>query len=119
MQRKSSTTAHDDRGTHHHTHCTVVSQIFLIIVHAASGNKQSSKTAELLHCRRQGSAAIHMTVLSIKSRVFCYVYVRLSTAPYLMALEATCDVGLYELAVMGQNFALNMASIGFRVAVCK
>ena len=35
-----------------------------------------------------------------------------------MALEATCDVGLYGLAVMGQNFALNMASKGFRVAVC-
>ena len=27
-----------------------------------------------------------------------------------MASEATCDVGLYGLAVMGQNFALNMAS---------
>jgi len=38
-----------------------------------------------------------------------------------MASEAsapTCDVGLYGLAVMGQNFALNMASKGFRVAVC-
>ena len=31
---------------------------------------------------------------------------------------ATCDVGLYGLAVMGQNFALNMASHGFKVAVC-
>jgi 6-phosphogluconate dehydrogenase len=29
-----------------------------------------------------------------------------------------CDVGLYGLAVMGQNFALNMASKGFRVSVC-
>jgi 6-phosphogluconate dehydrogenase len=28
-----------------------------------------------------------------------------------------CDVGLYGLAVMGQNFALNMASHGFRVCV--
>ena len=28
-----------------------------------------------------------------------------------------CDIGLYGLAVMGQNFALNMASHGFRVAV--
>lgn len=28
------------------------------------------------------------------------------------------DVGLYGLAVMGQNFALNMASHGFSVAVC-
>ena len=28
------------------------------------------------------------------------------------------DVGLYGLAVMGQNFALNMASHGFRVSVC-
>ncbi|CAM9291881.1 unnamed protein product [Chrysoparadoxa australica] len=28
------------------------------------------------------------------------------------------DIGLYGLAVMGQNFALNMASKGFKVAVC-
>lgn len=28
------------------------------------------------------------------------------------------DIGLYGLAVMGQNFALNMASHGFTVAVC-
>jgi hypothetical protein len=28
------------------------------------------------------------------------------------------DIGLYGLAVMGQNFALNMASHGFSVAVC-
>lgn len=28
------------------------------------------------------------------------------------------DVGLYGLAVMGQNFALNMAEHGFRVSVC-
>jgi 6-phosphogluconate dehydrogenase len=28
-----------------------------------------------------------------------------------------CDIGLYGLAVMGQNFALNMASHGFKVAV--
>lgn len=35
-----------------------------------------------------------------------------------MAAEADCDVGLYGLAVMGQNFALNMASKGFKVAVC-
>jgi 6-phosphogluconate dehydrogenase len=28
-----------------------------------------------------------------------------------------CDIGLYGLAVMGQNFALNMASHGFRVCV--
>lgn len=30
----------------------------------------------------------------------------------------SCDIGLYGLAVMGQNFALNMASHGFKVAVC-
>jgi 6-phosphogluconate dehydrogenase len=29
----------------------------------------------------------------------------------------SCDIGLYGLAVMGQNFALNMASHGFKVAV--
>ena len=29
----------------------------------------------------------------------------------------SCDVGLYGLAVMGQNFALNMASHGFKVCV--
>jgi len=29
----------------------------------------------------------------------------------------SCEVGLYGLAVMGQNFALNMASHGFKVAV--
>jgi len=34
-----------------------------------------------------------------------------------MAQELS-DVGLYGLAVMGQNFALNMASHGFRVSVC-
>ena len=31
--------------------------------------------------------------------------------------EGLCDVGLYGLAVMGQNFALNMASKGFSVCV--
>ncbi len=31
--------------------------------------------------------------------------------------EEKCDIGLYGLAVMGQNFALNMASHGFRVCV--
>jgi len=31
--------------------------------------------------------------------------------------EEPCDVGLYGLAVMGQNFALNMASKGFSVCV--
>ena len=35
-----------------------------------------------------------------------------------MASSGDCDVGLYGLAVMGQNFALNMASKGFKVAVC-
>lgn len=29
----------------------------------------------------------------------------------------SCDIGLYGLAVMGQNFALNMAEHGFKVAV--
>mmetsp|Transcript_5591 Transcript_5591/g.12177 ORF Transcript_5591/g.12177 Transcript_5591/m.12177 type:complete len:492 (+) Transcript_5591:119-1594(+) len=29
----------------------------------------------------------------------------------------SCDIGLYGLAVMGQNFALNMASHGFKVCV--
>ena len=29
----------------------------------------------------------------------------------------SCDVGLYGLAVMGQNFALNMAEHGFKVCV--
>ena len=28
------------------------------------------------------------------------------------------DIGLYGLAIMGQNFALNMASKGFKVSVC-
>ena len=28
------------------------------------------------------------------------------------------DVGLYGLAVMGQNFALNIASHGFKISVC-
>ena len=31
--------------------------------------------------------------------------------------DELCDVGLWGLAVMGQNFALNMASEGFRVVV--
>lgn len=30
----------------------------------------------------------------------------------------SCDIGLFGLAVMGQNFALNMASHGFKVCVC-
>lgn len=30
----------------------------------------------------------------------------------------SCDIGLYGLAVMGQNFALNMAEHGFKVSVC-
>ena len=32
--------------------------------------------------------------------------------------NALSNVGLYGLAIMGQNFALNMASHGFRVSVC-
>jgi hypothetical protein len=32
--------------------------------------------------------------------------------------QMSCDIGLYGLAVMGQNFALNMAEHGFTVAVC-
>ena len=32
--------------------------------------------------------------------------------------SALSDIGLYGLAVMGQNFALNMASHGFTVSVC-
>lgn len=32
-------------------------------------------------------------------------------------MSELCDVGLWGLAVMGQNFALNMASEGFRVVV--
>mmetsp|Transcript_7866 Transcript_7866/g.18190 ORF Transcript_7866/g.18190 Transcript_7866/m.18190 type:complete len:707 (-) Transcript_7866:728-2848(-) len=31
--------------------------------------------------------------------------------------DEKCDIGLWGLAVMGQNFALNMASHGFKVAV--
>lgn len=34
-----------------------------------------------------------------------------------MSSDGLCDVGLYGLAVMGQNFALNMASHGFKVCV--
>ena len=34
-----------------------------------------------------------------------------------MSSDKLCDVGLYGLAVMGQNFALNMASHGFKVCV--
>jgi len=30
----------------------------------------------------------------------------------------SCDIGLYGLAIMGQNFALNMADHGFKVSVC-
>jgi hypothetical protein len=33
-------------------------------------------------------------------------------------MAGSADVGLYGLAVMGQNFALNMASKGFSVSVC-
>ena len=31
--------------------------------------------------------------------------------------EATCDIGLIGLAVMGQNLVLNMTDHGFKVAV--
>ena len=31
--------------------------------------------------------------------------------------EATCDIGLIGLAVMGQNLVLNMNDHGFKVAV--
>lgn len=34
-----------------------------------------------------------------------------------MSSDKLCDIGLYGLAVMGQNFALNMASHGFKVCV--
>ena len=33
------------------------------------------------------------------------------------AIAMSCDIGLYGLAVMGQNFALNMADHGFSVCV--
>jgi 6-phosphogluconate dehydrogenase len=33
-------------------------------------------------------------------------------------MSSDLEIGLYGLAVMGQNFALNMASHGFSVAVC-
>jgi hypothetical protein len=36
---------------------------------------------------------------------------------YDIPKEEKCDIGLWGLAVMGQNFALNMASHGFRVCV--
>lgn len=38
--------------------------------------------------------------------------------PSLLFRIKMADVGLYGLAVMGQNFALNMASKGFSVSVC-
>ena len=40
-----------------------------------------------------------------------------TTVPPAPASNAGSDVGLYGLAVMGQNFALNMASKGFAVSV--
>lgn len=33
-------------------------------------------------------------------------------------VNMSCDIGLFGLAIMGQNFALNMAEQGFKVAVC-
>mmetsp|Transcript_33147 Transcript_33147/g.78315 ORF Transcript_33147/g.78315 Transcript_33147/m.78315 type:complete len:1013 (+) Transcript_33147:171-3209(+) len=36
---------------------------------------------------------------------------------YNFSEEEKCDIGLWGLAVMGQNFALNMASHGFKVCV--
>ena len=36
---------------------------------------------------------------------------------YDFAQDEKCDIGLWGLAVMGQNFALNMASHGFKVVV--
>lgn len=37
--------------------------------------------------------------------------------PAQVSEDELCDVGLFGLAVMGQNFALNMASHGFKVCV--
>jgi 6-phosphogluconate dehydrogenase (decarboxylating) len=37
---------------------------------------------------------------------------------HLLFTKMLCDIGLYGLAVMGQNFALNMAEHGYTVAVC-
>ena len=34
-----------------------------------------------------------------------------------MATQATCDIGLIGLAVMGENLALNIASRGYSIAV--
>ena len=34
-----------------------------------------------------------------------------------MNAEATCDIGLIGLAVMGQNLVMNMDDHGYRVAV--
>ncbi|MFM8379570.1 MAG: NAD(P)-binding domain-containing protein, partial [Planctomycetia bacterium] len=34
-----------------------------------------------------------------------------------MARQATCDIGLIGLAVMGENLALNIASRGYSIAV--
>ena len=34
-----------------------------------------------------------------------------------MAKQATCDIGLIGLAVMGENLALNIASRGYSIAV--
>ncbi|KAG7347829.1 6-phosphogluconate dehydrogenase [Nitzschia inconspicua] len=41
----------------------------------------------------------------------------IDNSKYCYSDDEKCDVGLYGLAVMGQNFALNMASHGFKVCV--
>jgi 6-phosphogluconate dehydrogenase len=43
--------------------------------------------------------------------------VSVSKSEYQFADADKCDIGLWGLAVMGQNFALNMASHGFKVCV--
>jgi len=39
------------------------------------------------------------------------------TSKFQFSVEEKCDIGLWGLAVMGQNFALNMGSHGFSVCV--
>ena len=43
--------------------------------------------------------------------------VSISESKYNFSDDEKCDIGLYGLAVMGQNFALNMAQHGFKVCV--
>src|ERR1019366_7984715 len=79
--------------------------------------------------RRYSGAAVHvvctknLTTQNLQVCIKCWIPVsraRTFRPPYLLGgnmADATCDIGLIGLAVMGQNLVLNMNDHGYKVAV--